>query len=128
MGTLGESLPARAAGGRPCYHRFMTGMELYVKFMFTLTVGLVGVGLVMKTVLETLLHDWDPVVDARRWWKSHAHRSSAIEHVRAEDILQEIEGRRQGAPKPAGRAIDRRRESLRDMDEAESRLSSPAAV
>jgi len=106
----------------------MTGMELYVKFMFTLTVGLAGVGLVMKTIFETLLYDWDPVVDMRRWWKVHSHKSSAVEHVRAEDILQEIEGRRQGAPRPAGRAIDRRRESLRDMDEAESRLSSTAAV
>jgi hypothetical protein len=104
-------------------------MELYVKFMFTLTVGLVGVGLVMKTVLETLLSDWDPGVDLRRWWKAYSHRSSALEHVRAEDILQEIEGRRHGAvPRAPVLAIDRRRESLRDVNEAENRLSSPAAV
>jgi hypothetical protein len=52
-----------------------------------------------------------------------------LEHVRAEDILQEIEGRRKGLPAPApARAIDRRRESLRDVDEAENRLTSTAAV
>jgi hypothetical protein len=102
-------------------------MELYVKFMFTLTVGLVGVGLVMKTIFETILYDWDPAVDLRRWWKQHAHRSSAIEHVRAEDILQEIEGHRRGALQPS-RPIDRRRETLRNVDEAETRVSSPAAV
>ena len=107
----------------------MTGMELYVKFMFTLTLGLVGVGLVMKTVLETLFSDWDPAQDMRRWWKSYSHRSSALDHVRAEDILQEIEGRRHGAvPRPPALSIDRRRESLRDVDEAENRLSSTAAV
>ncbi|MFI5347345.1 MAG: hypothetical protein ACHQ51_13305 [Elusimicrobiota bacterium] len=107
----------------------MTGMELYVKFMFTLTIGLVGVGLVMKTILETILHDWDPAVDFRRWWKAYSHRSSALDHVRAEDILQEIEGRRQGAaPRQPMRPIDVRRESLRDVDEAENRLSSTAAV
>lgn len=107
----------------------MTGMQLYVKFMFTLTLGLAGVGLVMKTVIETLFADWDPVLDARRWWKSASHRSSGINSIRAEDILQEIEGRRSGAvPRLPARAIDRRRESLRDVAQAEERLSSPAAV
>ena len=107
----------------------MTGMELYVKFMFTLTLGLAGVGLVLKTILETLLHDWDPAQDFRRWWKVYSHRSSALAHVRAEDILQEIEGRNKpSVPREPALAIDRRRESLRDVDEAENRLSSTAAV
>ncbi|MDE2510037.1 MAG: hypothetical protein KGL74_02845 [Elusimicrobia bacterium] len=107
----------------------MTGMELYVKFMFTLTLGLAGVGLVLKTILETILSDWDPVVDARRWWKSYSHRSSAVEHVRAEDILQEIEGRRAGgAPRPPLQPLELRRESLRDVEEAEQRLSSTASA
>ena len=104
-------------------------MELYVKFMFTLTVGLAGIGLVLMTVLETLLADWDPVVDLRRWWKGYAYRHSGIAHIIAEDILQEIEGRRDGAvPRAPVRSIDRRRESLRDVAQAEERLSSPAAV
>jgi hypothetical protein len=104
-------------------------MELYVRFMFTLTMGLAGVGLVLKTVFETILSDWDPVVDLRRWWKAYAHRSSALEHIRAEDILQEIERRRHGAvPRAPVLALDRRRESLRDVNEAENRSSSTAAV
>jgi hypothetical protein len=103
----------------------MTGMELYAKFMFTLTVGLVGVGLVLMTILETLLLEWDPVVDAKGWWKSFSHRSSGS--VSAEDILSELEGRRRGqfAPRPA---IDRRREVLRDMREADDRVASPDIV
>lgn len=107
----------------------MTGMELYVKFMFTLTVGLVGVGLVMMTIFETLLADWDPVLDLRRWWKAYSHRHSGIESVRAEDILEAIEGRRGSSVyRTPVKAIDRRRESLRELAQAEERMSSPAGV
>jgi len=107
----------------------MTGMELYVKFMFTLSVGLVGLSLVLMTVLETMLAHWDPVVDVRRWWRRHAHHRSGVEAVRAEDILSELEGRRHGAAARAyERPIDRRREVLRDVSEAERRLASPETV
>lgn len=103
----------------------MTGMELYVKFMFTLTIGLVGLSLVLMTVLETLLADWDPVVDLRRWWRQYAHRSG-VESVRAEDILSELEGRgRAGTPRLPERTIDRRRAVLRQADEVERRLAAP---
>ncbi len=107
----------------------MTGMELYVKFMFTLTVGLVGLSLVLITVLETLLAHWDPVVDIRAWWRETTHHRSGVANVRAEDILSELEGRRSGAPVRAyERPVDRRRESLRDVNEAELRLASPQSV
>ncbi len=106
----------------------MTGMELYVKFMFTLTVGLVGLSLVLMTVLETLLAHWDPVVDLRRWWRQYAHRSSGVEAIRAEDILSELEGRRgAAAAREPERPIERRREALRRADEAERRLADPLA-
>lgn len=106
----------------------MTGMELYVKFMFTLTVGLVGLSLVLITVLETLLAHWDPVVDIRRWWRQTTHHRSTVDAVRAEDILSELEGRRHGASaRLYERPVDRRREALRQVNEAERRLSDPLA-
>jgi hypothetical protein len=109
----------------------MTGMEMYMRFILTLTIGLVGVGIVLVTLFETLLHDWDPVVDFRRWWHEVAHRHPGSQ-VRAEDILSELEGRRQNryvyATKPPARAIDRRREVLRDMRAADQRVSSPEFV
>ena len=106
----------------------MTGMELYAKFMFTLAVGLAGVGVVIMTLLETLLLDWDPVVDAKGWWKQFSHRPSGS--VRAEDILSELEGRRRGQfiQRAGARAIDRRREVLRDMHAADERVASPDVV
>lgn len=107
----------------------MTGMELYVKFMFTLTVGLVGLSLVLITVLETLLAHWDPLIDLRAWWYHTTHARSGTDYVRAEDILSEMEGRRQGATSRVyERPVDRRRESLRDVHEAELRLASPEGV
>jgi hypothetical protein len=106
-------------------------MEMYMRFMLTLTIGLVGVGLVLMTLLETLLREWDPVVDLRRWWFELAHRHPGSQ-VRAEDILSELEGRRQGryvyAARPPERAIDRRREVLRDMRAADQRVASPEYV
>lgn len=105
---------------------------MYTRFMFTLTIGLVGVGLVLMTLLETLLRDWDPVVDLRRWWGEIAHRHPGAASVRAEDILSELEGRRRDryvyATRPPARAIDRRREELRGMREADQRVASPDFV
>jgi hypothetical protein len=110
----------------------MTGMEMYVRFMFTLTVGLAGVGLVLMTLLETLLKEWDPIVDLRRWWFEMAHRHPAADAVRAEDILSELEGRRKEryvyAARPPVREIDRRREVLREMQAADKRVASPEFV
>lgn len=102
-----------------------------MRFMLTLTIGLVGVGVVLVTLFETLLRDWDPVVDLRRWWREVAHRHPGSQ-VRAEDILSELEGRRKGqyvyATRPPERAIDRRREVLRNMRQADQRVASPEYV
>lgn len=100
---------------------------MYVKFMFTLTVGLVGVGMVLKTLLETLLHEWDAVAEIRAGWHSLFHSRPYAESVRAEDILMEIERDHMKRRVPT-HELDRRRQALRDIREAEDRLSSPAAV
>lgn len=97
---------------------------MYVKFMFTLAVGLVGVGMVLKTLLETILHEWDAVYAVRNGWHSLFRARPYAESVRAEDILMEIERDHVKRRLPE-RSIDRRREALRDIREAEDRLSSP---
>jgi hypothetical protein len=104
-------------------------MELYVRFMFTLAIGLIGVGVLLTTVFETLLHDWDPARDIRRWWRTlNASRSHASE-IRAEDILEQLQARRTGAAvSSSSRVIDRRREALRSVSEAERRLAVPRAA
>ncbi len=118
---------AHPSSQSPCYHENMTSMELYVKFMFTLAIGLVGLSLVLFTLLETVLAYWDPVVDARHWWRRVTQHRSGVASIRAEDILSEIEGRQRGLTvRLTESPIDQRREVLRDVREAESRLASPA--
>ena len=82
-----------------------------------------GVGMVLVTLFETLLREWDPVREFRMWWREHSHSHP---HVRAEDIMSDIEARRTGrsATFGASRPMDRRREVLRTMHEAEQRASS----
>lgn len=99
-------------------------MEMYLKFMFTLTVGLVGVGMVLKTLLDTLLHEWDAVRAVSRGWHALCHARPHAELVRAEDILMELD-RDYNKHRMPERLIDRRREALRDLREVEERLSVP---
>jgi len=99
-------------------------MEMYVKFMFTLTVGLVGVGMVLKTLLETILHEWDAVHEIRTGWNALFHSRPYADSVRAEDILMEIERDHDKRRLPE-LSIDRRRQALREVREAEDRLLSP---
>ena len=99
-------------------------MEMYVKFMFTLTVGLVGVGMVLKTILETILNEWDATREIQASWRAMFHARFYADSVRAEDILMEIERDHEKRRLPEF-AIDRRRQALRDVREAEDRLSSP---
>ena len=102
-----------------------------MKFMLTLAIGLAGVSLVLVTMLETALREWDPVTDFRHRWRELGRRRSAA--IGAEDILSKLEGRRRNNTfvydtRPPMRAIDRRREILRDMHAAEERVASPGFV
>lgn len=97
---------------------------MYIKFMFTLTVGLVGVGMVLKTLLETILHEWDAVHAIRTGWHAMFHGRPYADSVRAEDILMEIERDHDKRRLPE-LSIDRRRMALRDVREVEDRLSLP---
>jgi len=103
-------------------------MQLYVRFMFTLTIGLVGFGMVMTTLFETLLRDWDPARDIRRWWRRLSATRSHAAAIRAEDILQQLQAARTGAIVSSQRSIDRRRDALRSVSEAEQRLAAPRAA
>lgn len=106
-------------------------MQLYVKFIFTLSLGLIGLGMVLTVLLETVLHEWDAPRDIRRWWRHLTHARAHASAVRAEDILLELENaqkeHRYERRRPAD-AMDQRREEMRAIREAEERLASPTAV
>ena len=101
---------------------------MYVKFMFTLAIGLVGVGMVLKTLLETLFNEWDAVRAFQRGWHALYHARHHSAPVRAEDILMELERDHVKRRMPEGSTIDIRRAALRDLREAEDRLTVPHAL
>lgn len=100
---------------------------MYVRFMFTLGVGLAGVAVVLTVILESLFHEWDAARDISRFWRGLTHGRPHVADVSAEDILLELEkGRVEGRyqRRAPAKSIDRRREALRELREAEQRMSS----
>jgi hypothetical protein len=97
------------------------GMELYVKFMGTLAFGVVGVGLVLKVLLETLFNDWDALNDIYERFQAWISGKHQVQLLRPEDILLEAEKR--GQHQGSTRLVDIRREQLRQLDEVDARLA-----
>jgi hypothetical protein len=97
------------------------GMELYVKFMSALAFGIVGAGLVLKILLETIFNDWDIFTDLSQRARLYLQGKHQVELLRPEDILLEAEKR--GAPKHSTRLVDLRREQLRELEEIDTRLA-----
>ncbi|MDD5628184.1 MAG: hypothetical protein PHU21_03905 [Elusimicrobia bacterium] len=97
-------------------------MELYVRFISTLAFGLIGLGAVMKVLLETIFEEWDAFNDiSERVAASCSGKNGLVENVRAEDILLEAEKR--NSPDFNTRLVDFRRRQFRELDAIETRLS-----
>jgi len=107
----------------PRYTMTMTvpGMELYVKFMGTLAFGVVGVGLVLKILLETIFNEWDAFNDIADRANVYLKGKHQVELLRPEDILLEAEKR--GGSQRQLSVLDARRAQLRQLEEIESRLA-----
>ncbi|HAM35520.1 MAG TPA: hypothetical protein DEB40_01805 [Elusimicrobia bacterium] len=97
-------------------------MELYVKFISTLAFGLVGLGAVLKVLLETLFNEWDAFHEiAQRIAIAWTGKGGLVEHVRAEDILLEAEKRNAGFI--GTRLVDARRRQINEIGAVEARVS-----
>ncbi|MCX5795753.1 MAG: hypothetical protein NTY77_09690 [Elusimicrobia bacterium] len=97
-------------------------MELYVRFISTLAFGLIGLGAVMKVLLETIFEEWDAFNDiSQRVMVSCSGKGGLVENVRAEDIMLEAE--KQNAPDFNSRIVDFRRRQFRELDAIETQLS-----
>ncbi|MBI5624745.1 MAG: hypothetical protein HY924_13280 [Elusimicrobia bacterium] len=64
-------------------------MELYGRFIVTLAFGLLGLGLVLRVLLEQVLNDWDVVADAQRGFRRFVR--GGLRHSRTEDALLDID-------------------------------------
>ena len=97
-------------------------MELYVRFISTLAFGLIGLGVVMKVLFETIFEEWDAFNDiSDRIMMSCLGKGGHVEHVHAEDILLEAEKR--NVPDFNTRIVDWRRRQMKEIDEIETRLT-----
>lgn len=98
-------------------------MKLMIQFMFSLTFGLVGLGLVMKIFMDRVFIDFDVYTAVKNFFNGISERAATVNHHRAEDLMMHAENSR---PRElTTRLIERRREELRAMDEVESALSRP---
>lgn len=100
-------------------------MEHYVKFMSSLAIGLMGVGLVLKVLLETIFNEWDAFNDVHARFQAYISGKHHVGLIRPEDILLEAENR--NASTTSTRLLDQRRHRLKELDDVETRLNLPAA-
>ena len=101
-------------------------MELYIRFIGTLAFGLIGLGLVLKVLLETVFNEWDAFNDiGQRLLIVCSGRGGRMESVRAEDILLEAEKR--DTPEGSMRSVDWRRRQLQELNASTSRVNMAAS-
>ena len=104
----------------------MDTTTMYLKFMGTMAVGMLGIGLFIKVLLDKLFVDWDAFDDLEHYVKE-TYKGRRMHHVNlTEDILMEKEKAR--PYELSTRLIDKRREALREIDAVEHRLSGPVEV
>ncbi|OGR82682.1 MAG: hypothetical protein A3J74_01685 [Elusimicrobia bacterium RIFCSPHIGHO2_02_FULL_57_9] len=66
-------------------------MEAYFQFWVILAVGLTGLCMVLKVLLDKILHDWDVPADIAAFWKAAYADKNFLRLERAEDIMMEVE-------------------------------------
>lgn len=99
-------------------------MTHYLRFVACLAIGLVGLSLVLKVVIETLFHDWDIVADLANFFRTYFSENRTLAHARTEDLMLEKEA--VARAETADMAyIDVRRQQLKDLANVESRLKRP---
>jgi hypothetical protein len=99
-------------------------MALYVRFMMSLAFGLVGIGLVMKVLLDKLFNEWDAFTDIGRHLEDFWKGRKLVRLDRPEDILAQRTVDLQPTELTT-RRIDQRREQLRAWGEVEEKLQIP---
>lgn len=101
------------------------GMDLYLRFMASLALGLLGLGLVMKISIERLFSEWDAFADLKAFIIRLYHGHGFLTTMRTEDVLLEAEkGKEQVV---STRLVDARRQELQEIDRVENQLAQPAA-
>ena len=101
-------------------------MELYARFILWLAVGLAGLGLVLKIVLDEFFGDWNAALELHGWARSSLTSWMHRHEGRTEDWLLDLEKAKTSTANSM-RLIDQRREQLRELASVEQRLLPAAA-
>lgn len=96
-------------------------MVLYVRFIVWLAVGLVGLGLVLKIVIDEFFCDWNVLQELRVHASARLTSWFSRLEGRPEDRLMDLERTRSGSV-GSMRTIDQKREQLRELATIEQRL------
>jgi hypothetical protein len=95
-------------------------MELYMRFLVSLAAGLLGVGMVLKVLLDGLFNEWDAVADMGDLFRNglRLKQSSA---GRAEDVMLELE--KANAVVLTTSIYEQKRQELQELSAVETRLN-----
>ena len=97
-------------------------MELYIRFISTLAFGLIGLGAVLKVLLETIFEEWDAFNDiSERVMLVCSGKAGRVESMRAEDILLDAENRSFAGGSAS--LVGFRRRQMQELDAIETRLT-----
>ena len=99
-------------------------MELYIRFIGTLAFGLIGLGMVLKVLLEGLFNEWDAFNDiAGSISLACSGRGGHVRGIRAEDILLEAEEKNACSLNTwSTRLVDQKRRQIHELDAIEARV------
>ena len=94
-------------------------MDMYLRFIASLAFGLLGLGFVLKMIIDTVFVQWDAYGEFVSWLREggFVRRTAG---GRAEDLMLEIE--KDKTPAMSTRMLDARREQLREIGVVEHRL------
>jgi hypothetical protein len=99
---------------------------MYIRFVTTLAFGLIGVGMVLKVLLEGIFSEWDAFNDiAQRVSIFVSGKGGLVTHVRAEDMLLEAE--KKNSYSLGSRLVDQKRRQMQELNVIENRLSRVGA-
>jgi hypothetical protein len=98
---------------------------MYVRFVFWLAIGLSGLALVLKIVIDEFFCDWNAARELRAIVRAQLSAWNHRRDGRAEDWMLALENRRRTQSNI--RLVDQRREQLRQLASVEERLVVPAA-
>jgi hypothetical protein len=102
-------------------------METYTNFMMTLAMGLFGMSIILKVLLDGIFNEWDAVADINHLMKNGLHLKQTSTQ-RAEDVMLELEKARMPTLTTKNNIYEQKRHMLEELSAVEDRVSQAPVV